>query len=209
MHSASSSVSILDIGAGNIRSVVRAVEKAGASTEVINNTEAILQSQKLILPGVGHFGQAMNKIQELGLKQALQNAAFERQIPILGICLGMQLMCTFSEEGNTEGLGWFDARVTRMRVTDRLRYKIPHTGWNELEFHAGHPLLKGLQPRDECYFVHAYHVASAPEEQVLCRTTHETPFVSGMQRGNLFGMQFHPEKSHATGAQIFRNFIKI
>lgn len=205
----SSSIAILDVGAGNIRSVIRAVEKAGGSAEVIRSADELKQAQKLILPGVGHFGHTMNKLRSLAWTDALNEAALARKIPILGICLGMQLMCTHSEEGDAEGLGWFDARVIRMQVSDRLRYKIPHTGWNSLLFDHGHPLLKDLEQGEECYFVHAYYLAEAPAEQILCRTTHEVPFISGLQRGNLFGVQFHPEKSHSAGAQIIRNFIAL
>jgi glutamine amidotransferase len=207
MNQSTPSISIVDFGAGNIRSVLRAVEKAGGSGLIISSAREIEDAEKLILPGVGHFGHTMNKLKSQACIDALNEAAFVRKIPILGICLGMQLMCAHSEEGDAEGLGWFDACVTRMRVMDNLRYKIPHTGWNELFFDPAHPLMKGIQQGAECYFVHAYHVAAALDEQVLCRTTHEIPFVSGLQRGNLFGVQFHPEKSHSAGAQIIRNFI--
>ena len=201
--------SILDIGAGNIRSVLRAVEKAGGSGRIIGSAREIEEAEKLILPGVGHFGHTMNKLRSHEWIGALNEAALSRKIPILGICLGMQIMCTHSEEGDAEGLGWFDARVTRMQVSDRLRFKIPHTGWNELRFNPEQALMRGLENPTECYFVHAYHVASAPKEQVLCLTEYEVSFVSGLQRGNLFGVQFHPEKSHSVGSQIIRNFISL
>jgi glutamine amidotransferase len=209
MNQSTPSISIVDFGTGNIRSVLRALEKAGGDGLIISSASEIEEAEKLILPGVGHFGHTINKLRSHAWIDALNEAALTRKIPILGICLGMQLMCSHSEEGDAEGLGWFDARVTRMRVTDNLRYKIPHTGWNELFFDQAHPLMKGIQPGDECYFVHAYHVAEAPAEQILCRTTHEVPFISGLQRGNLFGVQFHPEKSHSAGSQIIRNFIEF
>jgi glutamine amidotransferase len=202
-------ISVLDFGAGNIRSVVRAVEKAGGRAVVIQSADEIKKAEKLILPGVGHFGQAMKRLNESDLIMALNEAASERKIPILGICLGMQLMCAHSEEGNTEGLAWFGARVTRMTVKDSIRYKIPHTGWNELFFEGNSPVLKGLQNGDECYFVHAYHVADAPGHEILCRTNYESLFVSALHKENLFGVQFHPEKSHSAGAQIIRNFITL
>jgi glutamine amidotransferase len=138
----------------------------------------------------------------------------------------MQLMCAHSEEGGkadfdsaqsagcdvqatSEGLGWFDARVTRMTVQDTLRYKIPHTGWNGIQVANEHSVLNGLEQGSEFYFVHAYHVADAPEELVLTRTTHEKPFVSGLQKDHIIGVQFHPEKSHGAGEQLIRNFIAL
>jgi imidazole glycerol-phosphate synthase subunit HisH len=110
---------------------------------------------------------------------------------------------------SSPGLGWFDAHVTRMQVQDTLRYKIPHTGWNGISFPRTNPLLRDLEQGSEFYFVHAYHVATAPESQILTTTTHEVPFVSGLQRGHIFGVQFHPEKSHANGTQLLRNFIAL
>jgi glutamine amidotransferase len=206
---ASLNSSVLDFGAGNIRSVVRAVEKAGGKAVVIRSADEIKKAEKLILPGVGHFGQAMKRLNGSDLIMALNEAASERKIPILGICLGMQLMCAHSEEGNSPGLGWFDARVTRIAVNDRLRFKVPHTGWSELKFDSGQFLMNGLVSGCECYFVHAYWVSDAPEEQILCRTDYERFFVSALHKENLFGVQFHPEKSHSAGAQIIRNFITL
>lgn len=202
-------IAVLDTGGGNIRSVLRAVEKAGARAVAVNSPEEVRRAHKLILPGVGHFGRAMDYLRERDLIPALREAAFGKRIPILGICLGMQLMCRFSQEGRTEGLGWFDAEVSRMRVSDVLRHKIPHTGWNELLFEADDPLTEGLSSGTECYFVHAYCVYSAPADQVLCRTVYEAPFISGLRRGNIYGLQFHPEKSHAAGARIIQNFIRL
>jgi glutamine amidotransferase len=204
---ASQIISILDFGAGNIRSVLRAVEKAGGHCRVITSADEVLNSDKLILPGVGHFGQTMNRMNQTGLITALNQIALEKKVPILGICLGMQLMCTFSEEGNSPGLAWFEARVTRIAVNDRLRFKVPHTGWSELKFDSGQSLMNGLVSGCECYFVHAYWVSDAREEQILCRTEYDASFVSGLHKENLFGVQFHPEKSHSAGAQIIRNFI--
>lgn len=202
-------ISILDYQAGNIQSVQRAVTRARGQSRVITTASEVLEAEKLILPGVGHFGKAMAYLRAHGLVEALHEKVISQQTPVLGICLGMQLMCASSEEGSADGLGWFDAHVTRMQVQDTLRYKIPHTGWNGISFTQSHRLLRDLEQGSEFYFVHAYHVAAAPDNQILTTTTHEVPFVSGLQRGNIFGVQFHPEKSHANGSHLLQNFIAL
>jgi imidazole glycerol-phosphate synthase subunit HisH len=202
-------LSILDYQAGNIQSVQRAVVRAGGQSRVITTASEVLEAEKLILPGVGHFGNAMAYLRAHGLVEALHEKVIHQQTPVLGICLGMQLMCASSEEGCVDGLGWFDAQVTRMQVQDTLRYKIPHTGWNGISFPQANPLLRDLEQGSEFYFVHAFHVATAPENQILTTTTHEVSFVSGLQRGHIFGVQFHPEKSHAHGTQLLRNFVAL
>jgi imidazole glycerol-phosphate synthase subunit HisH len=207
-------ISILDYKAGNIQSVQRAIARIGGESMLITSADEVLLAEKLILPGVGHFGKAMAYLKESGLSEALNEKVLVQKTPVLGICLGMQLMCAHSEEGafgsaQPPGLGWFDAKVTRMEVTDFLRYKIPHTGWNGIQFANEHSVLNGLEQGSEFYFVHAYHVADAPEELVLTRTTHEKPFVSGLQKDHIIGVQFHPEKSHGAGEQLIRNFIAL
>ncbi len=205
-------ISILDYQAGNIRSVQRAITRVGGKSIIISSADEVLNAEKLILPGVGHFGKTMTYLKEFGLMEALNEKVLVQKTPVLGICLGMQLMCNHSDEGSLgspTGLGWFDAKVTRMEVLDTLRYKIPHTGWNGIEFEDEHPVLNGLKHGSEFYFVHAFHVEDAPEEEILTLTKHERPFVSGLQKDHIIGVQFHPEKSHGAGEQLIRNFIAM
>ncbi|PHR49831.1 MAG: imidazole glycerol phosphate synthase subunit HisH [Fluviicola sp.] len=202
-------ISVLDYQAGNIASVSRAITRIGEDCKVITTAEEVLKANKIILPGVGHFGKAMEYLHSQGLVEALHEKVIVQHTPILGICLGMQLMCKYSEEGNVTGLSWFDAHVTKMKVKDTLRYKVPHTGWNTVQAIPNHPLLKNIDQNSEFYFVHSYHVLTAPENQILTKTVFETPFISGLQVGNIFGVQFHPEKSHEAGSQLISNFIHL
>ena len=201
-------ISILDYQMGNIQSVVRKLQRLGASVKVISRPEEVIAAEKLILPGVGHFGKAMAYLHETGLIEALNKAVLENKVPVLGICLGMQLMCAQSQEGERNGLGWFDAQVTRIQPADQLRYKVPHTGWNAVQVNGSQPLFQHIGQAEEFYFVHAYHVQSAPPEIVMTTSFYETPFVSGLCKDHIMGVQFHPEKSHAVGDQLMKNFIQ-
>lgn len=203
-----SDVLIVDIGMGNIFSIQRAVERLGFTAATTSSAAEIGRARKLILPGVGHFGRAMEHLSQGGLADALQEAVQGKSIPVLGICLGMQLMTRGSDEGQVAGLGWFNARVERFRIQDTVRYKVPHTGWNTLiprTDSAG--LLTGIRTEDEFYFVHGHHVVDAAPEIIAAHTQYETSFVSVLQEKNRYAVQFHPEKSHEAGARIVHNFL--
>ena len=202
-------ISILNYQMGNIQSVARQLERLGATVKIMSTASEVLEAEKIILPGVGHFGKAMAHLHDQGLVEALNKAVLEKGVPILGICLGMQLMCAYSEEGNVQGLGWFEARVTHFQIEDKLRYKVPHTGWNTAQAVNNDPLFRELSAEQEFYFVHAYLVQSAPSNEIMSTTTYEKLFISGLSKGNIMGVQFHPEKSHAAGAQLIRNFIAL
>lgn len=176
---------------------------------VINSPEEVLKAEKLILPGVGHFGKAMEQLEQLNLVEALNQAVLEKKTPILGICLGMQLMAKSSEEGNVKGLGWFDADIVRFKVSDTLRFKVPHTGWNQVQQKKKSALMEGIQENAEFYFVHAYHIQLNDENDALHETLYETSFVSAIEKENIFGVQYHPEKSHDSGLQLIKNFITL
>ncbi len=202
-------ISILDYHMGNIQSVVRKVQRLGHACMVINSPEEVLKAEKLILPGVGHFGKAMEQLEQLNLVEALNQAVLEKKTPILGICLGMQLMAKSSEEGNVKGLGWFDADIVRFKVSDTLRFKVPHTGWNQVQQKKKSALMEGIQENAEFYFVHAYHIQLNDENDALHETLYETSFVSAIEKENIFGVQYHPEKSHDSGLQLIKNFITL
>jgi len=200
-------IGIVNYHMGNLGSVKKKLEQLGQEVLVSESPAELALADKLILPGVGHFARAVQELKSLQLWEFLPDQALVKKKPILGICLGMQLMAKFSEEGNAEGLGWFDATVVRFHVPDPIRYKVPQIGWNTLEYNQPHPLLAGLQPDDAFYFVHAYHLEAVAEADVLCSTDYGYRFVSGIQKGNIMGVQFHPEKSHAAGTQILANFV--
>ncbi len=195
---------IVDYDAGNIGSVANICKKASGKTEISSDPDRIAAAGKLILPGVGHFGRAMARLNDSGIRAAL-DAAHDRGVPILGICLGMQLLSKHSEEGDVEGLGWVDAVTRRFDLPAPL--KVPHMGWNEVAFTRPDVLIQGMEDEARFYFVHSYYVEALSESAVLGRTDYGGPFVSVVQQGNVWGFQCHPEKSHRYGLAVVRNFL--
>jgi imidazole glycerol-phosphate synthase subunit HisH len=202
-------VVIIDYGMGNLGSVKRKLDLIGVSALITSNQEEISRSERIILPGVGHFGKAIKEIRRRGLYEILNEQVLEEKKPVLGICLGMQLMAAHSEEGDSEGFGWFDADVVRLKIKDSIRFKIPHMGWNMLESKKESQLLKDLPADGQYYFVHSYHFQCNDSADVLATTFYETEFVSAVQKGNIYGTQFHPEKSHEAGERMLVNFLGI
>lgn len=200
---------IVDLGTGNLRSVCRALALIGVDAEVTSSADTIVRADKIILPGVGHFGRAMAELRSRGLSDALNEAALVKQKPVLGICLGMELMARRSEEGDADGLGWVDAEAVKFEFNDKERFKVPHMGWNAVSISGNSRLLKGVEGSDEFYFAHAYYLRPGENGYVTGETTYETTFPSVIERDNIFGVQFHPEKSHAAGLKILRNFTAI
>lgn len=202
-------VVIIDYGMGNLRSVQKKFDRLHTVAHISSDPDIIARARKLVLPGVGHFANGVRNLKQSGIWEVLNHSVLTNHTPILGICLGMQLMTQSSEEGDEEGLGWFDARVERFRVSNRLTYKVPHMGWNTAEQAKGSALFATIPESALFYFVHAYHVHCHTPEDVLATTTYDYPFVSAISKGNIFGTQFHPEKSHAVGEQLLANFIGL
>ena len=202
-------VAIVDYGMGNLHSVKRKLDRIGVHPQLTSDPEDVLAADKLVLPGVGHFGKAMEHLGTLGLVAALNEAVVVRKTPILGICLGMQLFAGHSQEGDSQGLGWIDADVTRFAVDDTLRFKVPHMGWNGVRVARASPLMDGTNAETEFYFVHAYHMVCRDSADVLCSTDYAYEFTSAVQRDNVYGVQFHPEKSHDAGEGLLRNFLYL
>jgi len=200
-------IAIIDYGMGNLGSVRRKLNRIGTLSVITSDPDEIRNSDKLILPGVGHFGNAIKEIKARGLWDVLNYEVLVAKKPILGICLGMQLMAKNSEEGNAAGLGWFDADVVRFRVNDKLKYKVPHMGWNKVLLKKSSRLYEDIDTAEGFYFVHSYHLNCHNQEDILNETTYEYRFVSGIQKGNIYGLQYHPEKSHEAGEQLLRNFV--
>ena len=200
---------VVNYGMGNLHSVLKKLQQCGADAVVSDDIPVIRNASKIILPGVGHFSMAMENLNKLHLTDVLSECALEKKTPLLGICLGMQLMAAKSEEGNTSGLGWFDAEVVRFNISDTLKYKIPHTGWNQISIEKESPLMKNIESLSSFYFVHSYHWKTEIKSDILTTTEYEYPFVSAVEKDNVFGVQFHPEKSHDVGELLFRNFLKI
>lgn len=205
----SKNIVIIDYGMGNHYSVQKKMNRLGYEAIITNDAEEIKHSEKIILPGVGHFGKAMENLQQYNLVDILNKEVLIKKKPILGICLGMQLMASSSEEGNTKGLNWIDATVKKFNVTDQLKYKIPHTGWNQIKALKNSSLLNGIVDSSEFYFVHSYYFACNNKTDALCSTDYESKFISAVEQNNIFGVQFHPEKSHDIGIHLLKNFIEL
>lgn len=197
-------IAILDYGAGNLRSVELAFARLGVPTVVTNNADVAMQADGLVLPGVGAFADAMNALKQSGLIPALEHAK-ETGKPLLGICLGMQALFEGSEEGEgVKGLGFVKGFVRRLPDTEGL--KIPHMGWNDIRAEKESPLLENLPDETYVYFVHSYACFADDAADVLTTTEYGVRFCSSVQRGNVFGTQFHPEKSGRVGEQMLKNF---
>ncbi|MCF8337126.1 MAG: imidazole glycerol phosphate synthase subunit HisH [Bacteroidales bacterium] len=201
-------ITIIDYGMGNLKSIQRKFDRLEIKSEITSNPEIIRLADKLILPGVGHFKTAMDNLRGLNIINALNEAVTTKQKPILGICLGMQLMTSYSEEGGVNGLGWIEGEVKRFNVHDKIRYKVPHIGWNSVNIESHSKLLNNIS-NNYFYFIHSYHVDSVNSDNVLTSTRYEYDFVSSIYKDNIFGTQFHPEKSHGKGEQLLINFAKI
>jgi imidazole glycerol-phosphate synthase subunit HisH len=202
-------IAIIDYGMGNIGSVRRKLDRIGAPSIITSDSKEIKSCSKLILPGVGHFGKAANELKIRGLWKVLDEAVLTDKKPILGICLGMQLMAGWSEEGEVNGLGWFDAEVVRFRISDPHRFKVPHIGWNNAATIKESSIFKGISQDAMFYFVHSYHLSSNSKNDILTKTVYDYSFISSIQKDNIFGVQFHPEKSHDAGERLLRNFVNL
>lgn len=201
---------VVDYGMGNLGSILNMLKKIGAEARVSSDPQEIESADKLILPGVGAFDAGMKRLQELGLIGVLDDKVLNGKTPTLGVCLGMQLLTQQSEEGNLLGLGWIDGETIRFRFDPKQTHlKIPHMGWNTVTIHREGELFRGLEHEARFYFVHSYHVVCNQQEDVLATTHHGYDFVSAIQRDNIMGTQFHPEKSHRYGMKLYRNFVEL
>jgi glutamine amidotransferase len=189
---------ILNYGSGNIQSIQFALNRLGFEGVLSNNYEEILSADKVIFPGVGEASSAMKRLKESGLEKLIP----QLKQPVLGICLGMQLMCAYSEEGNTEGLGIFDDNV--MKFTPKV--KVPQMGWNTI-YNLKSDLFNGISENEFMYLVHSFYVSNS--ENSIALTNYEVEYCSALQKNNFYGVQFHPEKSGKFGEQILNNFLKI
>lgn len=202
-------VLIPDFGIGNLASIVRMLEKAGHSGTVVSNPAALKLAEKIILPGVGAFDAGMQALARGNWREALDEAALVRRIPVLGICLGMQMLCNGSEEGGEKGLGWIDADVIRFRPPAGMRLRVPHMGWNTLHVPRENPILPFDDEERRFYFVHSFRVRCNRKEDAIGLTEYGETFVAAFQAENIFGVQFHPEKSHRFGMDLLRRYMEF
>jgi len=201
-------ITVIDYGMGNLGSVANMFRRIGAESNITSDLTEIRKAEKLLLPGVGAFDAAMQRIIESGIKEVLDKKVLEEKVPILGICLGMQLLTYSSEEGKLQGLGWIRATTKKFRFDDP-KLKIPHMGWNFIKQQKTHALIADLHEDPRFYFVHSYYVSVEDKDDVLANTHYGFDFNSMLQKDNIMGAQFHPEKSHKYGMKLLENFAKL
>lgn len=205
-------ISIVNYGMGNLGSIQNMFKKIGVSTEVISTVDEINKAEKILLPGVGAFDAAIERIDKLGFREPLTYKAKIEKVPVLGICLGMQLLTTSSEEGSLKGLGWIDAKTLSFKkVLDLQKFKVPHMGWNTVSIKNPSSLTNGLELLEDVrfYFVHSYYVQCKNENDSILKSTYGIEFDAAIQNDNIFGAQFHPEKSHKFGLKLLENFARL
>ena len=202
-------ITIIDYGVGNINAFYNIFKTLGVEVSIARNYNDILDAKKLILPGVGHFGRAMDELKKRDLLSVINDVSLDYRKPMLGICLGMQLMTQGSEEGDCAGLGWFNGKTSKLKMDPDSNLKVPHLGWNTLENKKDHAVMNGLMPEDAFYFVHGFAVLNSEKDEVLCTTSYGVEFTSGLVSRNIIGLQFHPEKSHDQGQQVLTNFLNL
>ena len=201
-------ITIVDYGMGNLGSVFNMFKKIGVSSRITSDLEEIKSATKLLLPGVGSFDKAMQKINSSGIREVLDQKVLVEKIPILGICLGMQLLINGSEEGQEKGLGYISASAKKF-VFSNKKMKVPHMGWNIVKKATPSLLTQDFEAESRFYFVHSYYVEVENQENSILKTTYGLEFDSAIQHKNVYGTQFHPEKSHKFGMKLFENFSKI
>lgn len=200
-------IGIVDFGCGNLGSVLNMIEHLDHEAVVTGSIKVLERADALVLPGVGAFPEGMRQLKERGLDEALSRFVIEEGRPILGLCLGMQLMTTRSDEGNCEGLGWFDLETQLLPRGPETR--VPHMGWNSVVTGRPDVLTEGLSDHPRFYFVHSYAVLDAPPDVTLLRVQNTHDFVAAIGRGNIRAVQFHPEKSHRYGMKLLSNFLEL
>lgn len=203
-------ICIVDYKLGNFASIHNMLKRLGVESVVTDDPKVVLRASKIILPGVGAYDEGMRSLRELGLADVLIRRVVEEHVPLLAVCLGMQLLGESSEEGTAVGFGWLPMRFKRFEaVNDDRRLKTIHMGWNEARpVASGLPLFGGFQGVPRFYFVHRYYAVCHDERHILARSTYGIEFASAVGHENVLGVQFHPEKSHRFGFQLYRNFVE-
>ena len=201
---------IIDYGVGNLRSISSKLDMIGIKYKVSSNENDIEESDRLILPGVGHFEKAIKNLKNSGLIPILENQVLVKKKPILGICLGMQLFFQSSEESKINGLGWISGKIKKFdfRNKDKL-YRVPHMGWNSIQTTNHCPLINNIDKDSKFYFSHSYYLLSKDKLDIVATTSYEITFTSIINKKNIFGTQFHPEKSHKSGLTLLSNFNQL
>lgn len=203
-------IAIIDYGVGNLNSIRNMLKKIGVESLITSQPAEVEAAEKFILPGIGSFEYGMKKLRDASFFPTLQQKVTENKTPVLGVCLGAQLLFNGSEEGQpVPGLGWIDGQVVRFDQSRmEAQYKVPHMGWNEVQLEKESNLFKDVQPDHRYYFVHAYHMVCNQQADILAESNYSYNFVAAVEKQHILGVQFHPEKSHKFGMKLYENFIK-
>jgi glutamine amidotransferase len=202
-------ITIIDYGMGNLASILNLFKRINVEAQITSDKNKIRDATKILLPGVGAFDNAVSKIEEYGFTELLNKKVLEDKVPVLGICLGMQLLTRESEEGKLKGFGWIDAKTVKFSFKPEQNLKVPHMGWNEVSVKKSSPLTTDFEPDTRFYFVHSYHVVANDPSDVVTTSFYGYEFHSVVQHGNIYGAQFHPEKSHKFGMKFLSNFSNL
>lgn len=203
-------ITIVNYGSGNIQAIANIYKRLNINITVADNPTALDQATKLILPGVGAFDKTMKQLIDSGMKSRLDFLVLEKKVPVIGICVGMQILASESEEGQLPGLGWIEGKVKKFDVS-RFTHKphVPHMGWNNIKPSIEHSLFKNLDEQQGFYFLHSYYFSCANKANIFSTTMYGDHFASAVYRENIFGTQFHPEKSHHNGIQLLKNYAEL
>ncbi len=203
-------ITIINYGVGNIFAFQNAYKRLNIPTRIAKTVKDLKNVDKLILPGVGHFDFAMTQLNNSGMRERLDELVIIKKKPILGICVGMQMMAKKSDEGTVNGLGWIEADVKKFDAsTIKFHTKLPHMGWNDVDPIFNHPLFEGLEKDAIFYFLHSYYFNCNNNNEIISKSEYGIKFASGVQHENIYGIQFHPEKSHSNGERLLHNFAKL
>ena len=203
-------VAIIDYGVGNVFAFQNVFKRLNIPSKIAKSVNDLKDASKLILPGVGHFDFAMTQLNKSGMRDRLDELVLLQKIPVMGICVGMQMMAHKSDEGTLAGLSWIEGCVKKFdEATINHHTKLPHMGWNDVKPNQNHPLFKGLEQEAIFYFLHSFYFKCVNQENSISKTDYGIKFSSSVQHDNIYGIQFHPEKSHSYGERLLENFAKL
>lgn len=205
-------VGIINYGVGNISAFVNIFKELNIPLKIVSNKEHLLGVSKIILPGVGHFDYAMSKLEESGMKEVIDEMVVSKKVPVIGICVGMQMMANRSDEGTLKGLGWIDAEVRRFDQNQKVNsidLPLPHMGWNDVSPVGDSLIFSNLGDKSKFYFLHSYYFVCNNNSDEIAKSEYGIPFTCAANHENIYGIQFHPEKSHKYGIQLLKNFAEL
>ena len=203
-------ITIINYGSGNIKAIANIYEKLNVAYSIASTPEQVIGAKKIFLPGVGAFDETISKLDSMGFRKVLDREVIENKVPIMGICVGMQILADSSEEGTCKGLGYIKGKVKKIDVNDVIdKPKLPHLGWNSIEIIKKNELFNEIDPIFGFYFLHTYYFECEDQNDLLANTNYGATFASAVQKENVFGIQFHPEKSHHNGTKLLHNFANL